>query len=533
MAHDNPRTDRTDKDTPGSIHEVKIATDFCFNAALTGVALRTSASACIQDTLHPRLPAHPSRPLRPSRRRRTAVVPDCRGPGHVDAEGLTEVVAIGYDCLHAVDLEQMCATLKKATGSEHFRHGKLLTRHTLLQGSLRKSFLQLLYTADLDAWVEHFCPSLAEDRRPGFPNRLSEDEYKHIGSVGTILLEEKRHIKKPALFLAATLDHVGRDAPNEETPAKYATYSSSMPDTTLPLADDLNLHLRRPHKMGQHAREILHDARAAPKVTTTSGLGRIAVAFAAPPSTMKTRTLALRRQTGGAQRRIVGPVCDGAQDREKARVGAVVHRDLEVCRSVQFGKGGQVSGGDSMVTEDPFVPRLATIALIDASPAVIGLKAIAITFLQSHTTSTRNSIAIHVFMKQLTRINCDGPVKVMTAIDKLLRATSELLIEIYDWDDSEFPSSRPGLDHLQDLTLCLTNGSPKDLLTLVRTLGHGHIPELRKLTLALPQVALSRAVESLTTLAELARLIGRSRFAGLETITFTLIVDIRKNPNPY
>ncbi|KAH9940057.1 alpha/beta-hydrolase [Epithele typhae] len=203
----------------------------------------------------------------------------------VDTEGLADVVAIGHDWgtalvsalvhhyqdrfhafvwlaaayfppnPHAFDLEQMCATLKEATGSELFGYWKLLTapHGARLIEEKMDSFLQLLYAADPDAWIEHFCPSgaidkwLAEDRRPGLPKWLSEDEYKHIRNVlleggmtspvnyykvaannGNLadhkaLPEEQWYIKKPVLFFAATLDHVGRHAPNEETLAKYAT----------------------------------------------------------------------------------------------------------------------------------------------------------------------------------------------------------------------------------------------------------------------------------------------------------------------
>ncbi|KAH9940043.1 uncharacterized protein BXZ73DRAFT_99038 [Epithele typhae] len=136
-------------------------------------------------------------------------------------------------------------------------------------------------------------------------------------------------------------------------------------------------------------------------------------------------------------------------------------------------------------------------------------------------TPTRSSITIHVLMKQLTRLIQSPALKPSTAIDDLLSVNRDFASP---WVSQQFPLFRPGLEHLHDLTLCITNGSTKDLLALVRTLGDGYIPGLRKLTLALPQVAFSRAVESVTTLSVLARLIGRSQFAGLETMTFTLIV---------
>ncbi|KAH9910701.1 uncharacterized protein BXZ73DRAFT_83258 [Epithele typhae] len=136
-------------------------------------------------------------------------------------------------------------------------------------------------------------------------------------------------------------------------------------------------------------------------------------------------------------------------------------------------------------------------------------------------TPTRSSITIRVLMKQLRWPICLPPRLIRSsAIDDLLRVSGAIPGRHFSW--KTFDS---GLQHLQDLTLCLTNGDVEDLLALVRTLGDGYIPELRKLTLALPQVALSRAIESLTTLAELARLIGRSRYAGLETMTFALIVE--------
>ncbi|KAH9940026.1 alpha/beta-hydrolase [Epithele typhae] len=208
----------------------------------------------------------------------------------VDAEGLADVVAIGHDwgsalvsaLVHhhqdrfrafawlavgylppspqAFDLDALCATLKAATGSEIFGYWRLMNAPhgpALIEEKM-DSFLQLIYPVDPESWIEHICPSgavdkwLVDDRQPGRPGWLSEEDYNHCrqallegGMASPVnyykaatnsgnladqkeIPEERWHITKPVLFFATNRDYVCRPASFKQGFATYAPHAETI-----------------------------------------------------------------------------------------------------------------------------------------------------------------------------------------------------------------------------------------------------------------------------------------------------------------
>ncbi|KAH9914395.1 uncharacterized protein BXZ73DRAFT_81690 [Epithele typhae] len=105
------------------------------------------------------------------------------------------------------DLERMCATLKKASGSEHCRYWKLLTAPRagarLVEEKEYKRIRSVLLEGGMTSPVTCYQVAANNGNMAG-----------HKAFFPTALLEEQWHVKKPVLFSAATLGHVSRHAPN-------------------------------------------------------------------------------------------------------------------------------------------------------------------------------------------------------------------------------------------------------------------------------------------------------------------------------
>ncbi|KAH9940022.1 alpha/beta-hydrolase [Epithele typhae] len=202
----------------------------------------------------------------------------------VDAERLTDVVAIGHDwgsglvsaLVHyyqnrflafawlavsylapspgGFDLDTALKAYKEAIGSEVIGYWKVMDAPDgpMLLEEKMDSFLQLTFPMVPEWWLDNLCPSgtfrqwLEDDRQPGRPDWWSQEDYNHSrhallkgGMASSVnyykviihncnladqmeVPEEKWYVKKPVLFFAANRDYVGLAVMGKQSLAKYA-----------------------------------------------------------------------------------------------------------------------------------------------------------------------------------------------------------------------------------------------------------------------------------------------------------------------
>ncbi|KAI0738308.1 alpha/beta-hydrolase [Daedaleopsis nitida] len=152
------------------------------------------------------------------------------------------------------DLDKTLEALKQHVGSNVYGYWAFFNQadaHVKCEQNI-DSFLQLLYADKGETWLEWFCPVgkaqewIESDRKPGPASWMTEHEYAtmrekllqgglqsamsfykvYIRNVNLedqkALPEEKKYIKKPALFIAATRDFVCRADFGKAIMQKYA-----------------------------------------------------------------------------------------------------------------------------------------------------------------------------------------------------------------------------------------------------------------------------------------------------------------------